>query len=148
MASQRSDAISFIGLLVAYGWFGFDLLAEGIGQEGLVGRLIGFYIGAALALAAVQVLAEWVLGAGRGADREREREIGRRSGRNAYIAMLAVMWAVPFLLALPFGAELALVAVIGAMGLAEVVRYGSRLGYRALGPGRLGFARNQSAVAG
>lgn len=148
MATQRSDAISFIGLILAYGWFAFGVLADGLGQPGLIGRVLGFYIRAAVALALLQVAAEWVFGARPEGDREFEREIGRRSGRNAYIAMLSVLWAAPFLLALPYGVELTLATSVGVMGLAELVRYGSRLVYRALGPGRLGTGRNQRAVAG
>lgn len=148
MSTQRSDAISFIGLGLAYGWFAFGVLADGLSQAGLFGRVLGFYIGAAVALALLQVVAEWVFGARPQADREFEREIGRRSGRNAYIAVLSVLWAVPFLLALPFGLELTLAASVGVLGLAELVRYGSRLVYRSLGPSRLGSSRNQRAVAG
>lgn len=135
-AQQPTDAISFIGLIAAYGYFVYGVIAAGIDQEGLAGQVIGFYVVTAVVMALVQVLAAWVFGEAPKADREAEYEIGRRSGRNAYVALLSVLWAVPFLLVLSYGVELTLAVVVGVMGLGEVVRYGSRLVYRGLGAGR------------
>ena len=54
-----------------------------------------------------------------------------------------MLWVVPFLLAVPqIGVNLTIVACVGLMGLAEAVRYGSKLAYR-----RLGLVWNQRALA-
>ncbi len=90
-----------------------------------------------------------LFGQGEPADRAAERDIGRRAGRNAYIAVLSVLWAVPFLVAVSeLGPNLAMVAAVGAMGLAEIVRHASCLAYRGLDPRRLGSERNQRALVG
>jgi hypothetical protein len=140
---QRADVVSFIGLILAYGWFAATEFNLGFEPDGLWGRALGFYIVTAVAMAILQAIAGWVFGKAPGEQREREREIAHSSGRNAYVAMLSVMWAVPFLLGLPYGLQLAMVACVAAMGLAELVRYGSRLLYRGLG-----CVRNQRALTG
>ena len=137
MPNNRTDAISLVGLLIAYGWYVGDVIPDGLDQPGLLGRTIGFFVAVTLLMAVVQVLAEWIFGRGQPADREAERDIGRRAGRNAYIAILSVLWAAPFLLAIPVvGVNLTIVACVAAMGLAEIVRYASCLAYRSLGVGR------------
>ncbi len=144
MAATRSDAISFVGLILLYGYFVHGVVEGGLDQPGLIGRTLGFYVLAAVVLGLVQIVAALALGKASPEDRESERAIGHRSGRNAYIATLSVLWAVPFLLAVPdIGVNLTIVACVGVMGLAEVVRYGSRLAYRGLG-----LVRNQRALAG
>lgn len=143
MAATRSDAISFIGLTLLYGYFVFSVIEGGLDQPGLIGRTLGFYVLTALVMALVQIIAGLALGKAAPEDRETEREIGRRAGRNAYIATLSMLWVVPFLLAVPqIGVNLTIVACVGLMGLAEVVRYGSKLAYRGLG-----LVRNQRALA-
>ena len=119
------------------------MIEGGLDQPGLIGRTLGFYVLTALVMALVQIIAGLALGKAAPEDRETEREIGRRAGRNAYIATLSMLWVVPFLLAVPqIGVNLTIVACVGLMGLAEAVRYGSKLAYRGLG-----LVRNQRALA-
>lgn len=144
MAATRSDAISFVGLILLYGYFVHGVVEGGLDQPGLIGRTLGFYVLTAVVLAFVQIVASLALGKTTPEDREIERDIGRRAGRNAYVTTLSVLWAVPFLPAVPgIGVNLTIVACVGLTGLAEGVRYGSKLAYRGLGP-----ARNQRALAG
>jgi hypothetical protein len=144
MAATRSDAISFVGLILLYGYFVYGVIDGGLDQPGLIGRTLGFFVLTAVVLGLVQIVAALALGRTAPEDREAERDIGHRSGRNAYVATLSLLWAVPFLLAIPgIGVNLTIVACVGLMGLTEVVRYGSRLAYRGLG-----LVRNQRALAG
>lgn len=142
MTNNRTDILAVLGLLVAYGWYMRDVIPDGLTDPSLLGRTIGFFVAVTVAMILTQIVIALVPKGG-DPDPEVEREIGRRSGRNAYIAVLSVLWAIPFLAAIPeIGVNLAIVSAVGAMGLAEVVRYGSRIVYRGLGSGR-----NQPAVA-
>lgn len=144
MTSNRSDAISFVGLTLLYGYFGYGVIDGGLDQPGLVGRTLAFYILVAVVMAFIQIVAALALGKeAEPRDREIERDIGRRAGRNAWVTIVGGLWAVPLLLGLPeMGVNLAIFACVGLLGLSEVVRYGSKLAYRGLGA-----LRNQRALA-
>ena len=140
--SNRSDAVSCAGLAVAHSWYAYEVFSTGIDQPDLLARTIEFWMGAIVILALVHIVVALIPGKPP-LDKAREREIGRSSGRNAYVAVCAVMWAAPFLIAIPaIGQNLGIVLSVVALGLAETVRYGSRLIYRGLGAGR-----NHSALA-
>lgn len=143
MNATRSDTISLAGIVVLYGYFLFGVIEGGLDQPDMIGRTLGFYVLTIVVMIIVQIVAAIALGKAAPEHAEAEREIGRRAGRNAYVATLSVLWAVPCLLAVPqVGMNLTIVACVGLMGLAEAVRYGSKLAYRGLG-----LVRNQRALA-
>jgi hypothetical protein len=90
----------------------------------------------------VHSLVALVFGQGSRPDAESERWIGWRAARNALVAVMSVLWAVPFLAALPDAQVLTVHAVVGLLGLSQIVAHASRLFYRGLGAGR-----NQRALA-
>lgn len=143
MNAIRSDTISLAGIVVLYGYFLYGVIEGGLDQPDMIGRTLGFYVLTIVVMIIVQIVAAIALGKAAPEDAEAEREIGRRAGRNAYVVALSVLWAVPFLPAVPeIGMNLTIVACVGLMGLAEAVRYGSKLAYRGLG-----LVRNQRALA-
>lgn len=143
MAATRSDTISFVGIVLLYGYFLYGVIEGGLDQPDMIGRTLGFYVLTIVVMIVVQIVAAIALGKATPEDAGIEREIGRRAGRNAYVTILSVLWAVPFLLAVPdIGVNLTIVACVGLMGVAEAVRYGSKLTYRGLG-----LVRNQRALA-
>lgn len=140
--SNRTDAVSFAGLLIGHSWYAYDVISTGIDQPGLLTRSIQFWVVLALVLTAVHIVVALIPGKPP-VDKALEREIGRWSSRNAYVAVGALMWTAPFLIAIPaVGQNLGIALTVTALGLAETVRYGSRLIYRGLGAGR-----NHSALA-
>jgi hypothetical protein len=73
MAAQRADAVSFIGLIIAYGWFSVAEFGGGLELEGMFGRVLGFYVATAVVMTIVQVLAAWIFGKAPSQDREVRR---------------------------------------------------------------------------
>lgn len=144
MSSNRTDLTTLLVLLGSYGVYGWLAATTAMSLTEALGLIVGFYIAFTVVLAIAHVaMAMLFFWAPARKDPEREKDIHRRAARNGYAAIYGVAWAVPFLLALPEGEIWTAHAVVGLMGLGEIVRHASLVLYRGLGA-----ERNQRALAG
>jgi hypothetical protein len=143
MASNRTDAVTLAVVVLSYGAYGLIAWERPpLAAPEMAAIVAGFYIAFTLAMIGAHSLAAIAFGQGEKGDPRIERTIAWRSGRNALVAVMSVLWAVPFLAALPDAQVLTVHAVVGLLGLSQAVAAGSSLIYRSLGSGR-----NQSAVS-
>jgi len=143
MASNRTDAVTLGVLVLAYGAYGVQAYEHPpLAAAEMIPIVAGFYIAFTLAMIVVHSIVALLFGKGAKPDPELERAIGWRAARNSLIAVMSILWALPFLAALPDAQVLTVHAVVGLLGLSEIVAHVSRLAYRGLGSGR-----NQRALA-
>lgn len=143
MSNHRTDLTSLMVLACAYGVYGWVVANTPMSLGEALGLIVGFYIAFTVVMIVAHVaMALLFFWAPERKDAEREKDIHRHAARNGYAAIFGVAWAVPFLLALPEGETWTAHAVVGLMGLGEIVRLASLVFYRGLGSGR-----NQRALA-
>jgi hypothetical protein len=143
MASNRTDAVTLAVLVLGYGAYGVQAWENPpLAAAELIPIVAGFYVAFTLAMIVVHSLVVLVFGSEPKGDPELERAVGWRAGRNGLVAVVSVLWALPFLAALPDAQVLTVQAVVGLLGLSQIVGHASSILYRGLGAGR-----NQRALA-
>lgn len=129
MTPNRSDALTLAVILACYGGYFWWTAQAPTDSGALIGGVVGLYAGFTVLITVAQVLVQLAAGRADAADREREARVGALGARNAYVTVLLLLWTVPLLLAVG-GELLALWTVIALMGLAETVRFVSRIACR------------------
>jgi len=132
-STRRSDAITFGVIAVAYGAY---FLSAASGQRDLgetLAAMVGLCIGVVVLMIAAHAAAALLLGrpSPEALSLGTVRSIDGRAAQAGYWTMMSMLWAVPFLLALPSGEVVAANAVVGIVGAAELARYGWQLAQRA-----------------
>jgi len=137
LTPNRSDALTLAVILFCYGayfWFALEAPTDpGSLLGGVLGLYVGFTVLITVAQICVQLLSQRLAHAADPAARAREARIGAAGARNSYWTVMLTLWTVPPILAV--GGELiGLYAVVAVMGLAETVRFTSRMALRGFGP--------------
>ncbi len=140
MSPNRTDAVTLVVLVLAYGGYAFAAMTAPLGGPSAIAELVGLYLVIIAGMTAFHVLVAVTVALllelpEARVDREREHRINAQSARNGYGVLMMGMWALPFLLLAPEGEAMIVHAIAGLMGAAEIVRYVSRLALRGCGTG-------------
>jgi hypothetical protein len=143
MASSRTDAVTLAVLVLGYGAYAVQAYENPpLAAAEMIPIVAGFYLAFTVAMIVIHALVALVFGHEPKGDPELERIVGWRAGRNALVAVVSLLWALPFLAALPDAQVLTVHAAVGLLGLSQIVGHASSILYRGLGAGR-----NQRALA-
>ena len=132
-SGQRNDAIGFAVIALGYAGYYFAVITERPGFGETLGLIMGLVIAMVVGMIVLHAAAALLLGKP-APERLSPLELDALRGRAArpgYGFMIAILWAVPFLLLLPFGEVIVAHTVVGIIGGAELLTHGWRLALRA-----------------
>jgi hypothetical protein len=124
---EKSAAASLTLVALTFAAFG----AWAVQQSHTTGEMLIGLVAAIVVQIVLQIIAHIVFavqGRREAAD-ERDREVGQRAQRNAYWVLMTAVWVPLGLAVAGIGGQTMIAALMGAIVLAELVRFASQLVY-------------------